>query len=149
MSNKLYFKTLNKLHKIKPKTFKTQTCTVFNYYPLCISFISFSVMMSEDSNIPELEGLRIPDQIVTKRTRTLSVSGRIENEVRDGTVKFFCRSRGHGFVDQDQEQFGKVKEDKGMLKEGGEFRNVYGALKAKKCFYKARKGGDRGFKFLY
>lgn len=30
------------------------------------------------------------------------MSGRIEDEVREGTVKFFCRSRGHGFIDDDE-----------------------------------------------
>jgi cold shock CspA family protein len=34
------------------------------------------------------------------------MSGRIEDEVRQGTVKFFCRSRGHGFIDDDQNQGG-------------------------------------------
>lgn len=29
------------------------------------------------------------------------MSGRIEDEVHEGTVKFFCRSRGHGFIDDD------------------------------------------------
>ena len=27
------------------------------------------------------------------------MSGRIESNVRDGTVRFFCRSNGHGFID--------------------------------------------------
>ena len=30
------------------------------------------------------------------------MNGRIEDEIREGTVKFFCRSRGHGFIDDDQ-----------------------------------------------
>jgi cold shock CspA family protein len=52
------------------------------------------------------EGLRLPDIIITRRTRTISMSGRIEDEVRTGTVKFFCRSRGHGFIDDDESQGG-------------------------------------------
>ena len=42
--------------------------------------------------------LVLPDVIVTKRNRTESVSGRIEDDVEIGTVKYFCRSRGHGFI---------------------------------------------------
>lgn len=29
------------------------------------------------------------------------MNGRIGDEVHEGTVKFFCRSRGHGFIDDD------------------------------------------------
>jgi len=47
------------------------------------------------------EGLRVPDLIITRRNRTQSMSGRIEESVSKGTVKFFCRSRGHGFIDTD------------------------------------------------
>ena len=48
---------------------------------------------------PIPEGLILPPIIITRRTRTLSMNGRIEDEVHEGTVKFFCRSRGHGFID--------------------------------------------------
>ena len=48
------------------------------------------------------EGLRLPEVIITRRTRTISMNGRIdEDDVHEGTVKFFCRSRGHGFIDDD------------------------------------------------
>ena len=47
-------------------------------------------------------GLSLPEIIITRRTRTHSMNGRIEDEVHEGTVKFFCRSRGHGFIDDDQ-----------------------------------------------
>jgi hypothetical protein len=30
------------------------------------------------------------------------MNGRIGDEVREGAVKFFCRSRGHGFIDDDE-----------------------------------------------
>ena len=50
---------------------------------------------------PIPEGLRLPEIIITRRTRTQSMNGRIGDEVHDGTVKFFCRSRGHGFIDDD------------------------------------------------
>lgn len=47
-------------------------------------------------------GLSLPEIIITRRTRTHSMNGRIEDEIHQGTVKFFCRSRGHGFIDDDQ-----------------------------------------------
>ena len=48
---------------------------------------------------PLPEGLLLPELIVTRRTRTQSMSGRIETNVKEGQVKFFCRSKGHGFID--------------------------------------------------
>ena len=42
--------------------------------------------------------LVLPEVIVTKRNRTESVCGRIEDDCCRGTVKYFCRSRGHGFI---------------------------------------------------
>lgn len=47
------------------------------------------------------QGLMLPDIIITRRTRTLSMNGRIEEDVHEGTVRFFCRSKGHGFIDDD------------------------------------------------
>ena len=44
----------------------------------------------------------LPEVIVTRRTRTESLCGKIESDVETGTVKYFCRSRGHGFVKPDQ-----------------------------------------------
>lgn len=29
------------------------------------------------------------------------MNGRIEDEIKEGTVRFFCRSKGHGFIDED------------------------------------------------
>ena len=49
----------------------------------------------EDGNS---NGLVLPDVIVTKRNRTDSICGRIEDDCCRGTVKYFCRSRGHGFI---------------------------------------------------
>ena len=40
----------------------------------------------------------LPDVIVTRRSRTDSMCDRIEDDTMVGTVKYFCRSRGHGFV---------------------------------------------------
>ena len=46
------------------------------------------------------EGLLLPEVIITRRTRTVSMSGRIDhNVVQEGAVRFFCRSKGHGFID--------------------------------------------------
>ena len=56
----------------------------------------------QGGNFPIPDGLRLPEVIITRRTRTQSMNGRIEDEIREGTVKFFCRSRGHGFIDDDQ-----------------------------------------------
>ncbi len=52
---------------------------------------------------PIPEGLHVPDLIITRRTRTHSMSGRIEDHVQMGKVKFFCRSRGHGFIEPKDE----------------------------------------------
>ena len=30
------------------------------------------------------------------------MNGRIGEEIHEGIVKFFCRSRGHGFIDDDE-----------------------------------------------
>ena len=51
----------------------------------------------DDSNGSN-NGLVLPDVIVTKRNRSDSVIGRIEDDVERGAVKYFCRSRGHGFI---------------------------------------------------
>ena len=51
---------------------------------------------------PLPEGLKLPDLIITRRTRTNSMSGRIEKPIQSGTVKFFCRSKGHGFIDPEK-----------------------------------------------
>lgn len=40
--------------------------------------------------------------IVTRRSRTEAVCGRILDEVETGTLKYFCRSRGHGFITPDK-----------------------------------------------
>ena len=47
------------------------------------------------------QGLMLPDIIITRRTRTHSMNGRIEEDIHEGTVRFFCRSKGHGFIDDD------------------------------------------------
>merc|ERR1712156_124424 len=49
-------------------------------------------------------GLSLPEIIITRRTRTHSMNGRIGEEIHEGIVKFFCRSRGHGF-DDDEDPF--------------------------------------------
>lgn len=33
------------------------------------------------------------------------MNGRIGDDIHEGTVKFFCRSRGHGFIDDDDDTY--------------------------------------------
>uniref|UniRef100_A0A7G3ADT2 Conserved oligomeric Golgi complex subunit 6 n=1 Tax=Lutzomyia longipalpis TaxID=7200 RepID=A0A7G3ADT2_LUTLO len=60
-------------------------------------------MEGQDLSKPPTKGsqsLQLPDAgFRTKRTRTASTSARaLENPVERGTIKSFCRSKGHGFV---------------------------------------------------
>lgn len=41
----------------------------------------------------------VPEVIITRRTRTDSVTGKIDQVVLEGKVRLFCRSKGHGFID--------------------------------------------------
>ncbi len=54
-----------------------------------------------DLTLDTLDNSNIPEVIVTKRTRTVSMCGRIVDEEEEGTVKYFCRSRGHGIINPD------------------------------------------------
>jgi hypothetical protein len=58
-----------------------------------------SASPAHHSSSPLPEGIHVPDLIITRRTRTHSMSGRIEDRIVEGNVKFFCRSKGHGFID--------------------------------------------------
>merc|ERR1712018_488221 len=64
---------------------------------------SFSPPGGPLSPIPD--GLRLPEINITRRTRTQSMNGRIGDEIHEGSVKFFCRSRGHGFIDDDIDSY--------------------------------------------
>nr|ACO10456.1 Cold shock domain-containing protein C2 [Caligus rogercresseyi]ACO11708.1 Cold shock domain-containing protein C2 [Caligus rogercresseyi] len=44
------------------------------------------------------EALDPPETFVTRRTRTESTSGKTTENLVEGTVKYFCRSRGFGFL---------------------------------------------------
>ncbi|CAG5129932.1 unnamed protein product [Candidula unifasciata] len=71
--------------------------------------------MSQPYDIPETQAINsaqisdspgraflIPSPIPTRRTRTKSMSERAaEGPTHKGTVKFFCRQRGHGFIHPD------------------------------------------------
>jgi hypothetical protein len=62
----------------------------------------------------------LPEVIVTKRNRTESVCGRIEDDIETGTVKYFCRSRGHGFIVSEKVgQLNLGKKEKGSRKRKG------------------------------
>merc|ERR1711953_520952 len=61
--------------------------------------------LSPNGISPMPEGLRLPEIIITRRTRTQSMNGRIGDDIHEGTVKFFCRSRGHGFIDDDVDTY--------------------------------------------
>lgn len=48
------------------------------------------------------ESSHIPSPVITRRTRTASMSERAaSNPVQYGKVKYFCRQRGHGFITPD------------------------------------------------
>jgi len=71
----------------------------------------------DDSSGSNNSSLVLPDVIVTKRNRSDSIIGRIEDDVERGTVKYFCRSRGHGFIvpenDPGQELFMHISDIEG------------------------------------
>ena len=82
-------------HPEQKSEFRSVFVNIFEY--LRLIEMTSPMAMSPGSPVPP--GLRLPDVIVTRRTRTVSMNGRIEDEVREGTVRFFCRSKGHGFID--------------------------------------------------
>ena len=47
------------------------------------------------------DGNNVPDVIVTRRSRSDSVWGRTYEDIETGAVKYFCRSKGHGFITPD------------------------------------------------
>ncbi|CAG0919082.1 unnamed protein product [Notodromas monacha] len=48
---------------------------------------------------PSFHGLTLPSPIVTRRQRTKSMTERLyDAPIHRGTVKYFSRSRGHGFI---------------------------------------------------
>ena len=48
---------------------------------------------------PYIKHLSLPSPIITRRTRTNSTSAKaFENPIEKGTVKMFCREKGHGFI---------------------------------------------------
>ncbi len=71
--------------------------------------------LSQDLSLEEPNSA-LPDVIVTRRSRSDSVCGRILEEEESGRVKYFCRSRGHGFVvpeGQDEEIFMHISDIEG------------------------------------
>merc|ERR1711936_97727 len=62
----------------------------------CISCSDSSIGSSFEDSCFLLENTLIP-----RRSRTSSISERIKSEIQNGTVTYFCRSRGHGFLRDD------------------------------------------------
>ncbi|KAG5872919.1 hypothetical protein JTB14_031077 [Gonioctena quinquepunctata] len=55
-------------------------------------------MSGDDNDKPQVSYL-IPSPLVTKRNRTPSVCERIvKSRNLYGTIKYFCREKGHGFI---------------------------------------------------
>ena len=69
-----------------------------NYLDLSLEGVDVSSAAAADG---EADPVPLPDVIVTRRNRSDSVCGRIFDDVETGLVKYFCRSRGHGFVKPD------------------------------------------------
>ncbi|KAF4523441.1 hypothetical protein B566_EDAN010374 [Ephemera danica] len=60
-------------------------------------------LLSPDS--PSHHGLQLPSPIITRRTRTKSISERaLEHPLEHGKVKCFSRSKGHGFITRNNEE---------------------------------------------
>jgi len=72
----------------------------------CHSCSSDVITNSFEDNSPYL----VPEYI-SRRNRTNSICGRIQEEPLTGTVKYFCRSRGHGFIIPDKEIINNVNAD--------------------------------------
>lgn len=64
----------------------------------CISCSDSLVGSSFEDNSPYL----VPE-LISRRTRTGSICERIHEEPQTGRVKYFCRSRGHGFIIPNQD----------------------------------------------
>jgi len=73
----------------------------------CISCSDSSIGSSFEDSSFLLENTLIP-----RRSRTSSISERIKSETQNGTVTYFCRSRGHGFLrdDHGEEHFVHVSD---------------------------------------
>jgi len=44
----------------------------------------------------------LENTLLTRRSRTSSISDRIKSTPQEGTVSYFCRSRGHGYIRGDE-----------------------------------------------
>jgi len=84
---------------ITKRTTHVQCCWAINQSNNLLAKMISPVNSPGSPGIPG--GLMLPDIIITRRTRTHSMNGRIEEDVHEGTVRFFCRSKGHGFIDDD------------------------------------------------
>ena len=62
-----------------------------------------STSASSDTMTEEEDNTNRLSIMTNKRNRTKSVCGRIAEDVAIGTIKYFCRSRGHGFIVPDDD----------------------------------------------
>jgi len=102
-----------------PKTalasYSSQT-SIENFLPAkrrsrCISCSDSGVGSSFEDSSFLLENTLLP-----RRSRTSSISERIKSDTQRGTVSYFCRSRGHGYIlgqDNGEEHFVHVSDVEG------------------------------------
>ncbi|KAI5697179.1 cold shock domain-containing protein CG9705-like [Diaphorina citri] len=64
--------------------------------------LSSPMLSPQEPHLHSNNTLSLPSPIITRRTRTESISNRaLQNPVETGKIKEFCRSKGHGFITPD------------------------------------------------
>jgi len=58
---------------------------------------------SMGSSLEESSSFIMESSLVPRRVRTASVSDRIKGDIQSGTVTYFCKTRGHGFIKPSQD----------------------------------------------
>jgi len=54
-----------------------------------------------DNSFEESSSFLLEQTLLPRRVRTASVCERIKSDTQSGTVSYFCKSRGHGFLQSD------------------------------------------------
>lgn len=68
----------------------------------CISCSDSGQYPSLDLSVEDEDTLEdFPEKYVARSNRSNSLVGRIVDDVLYGSIKYFCRSRGHGFINPD------------------------------------------------